>query len=138
MLTPLIAIAALLLGAPAADALTERALSKRAFVNGDSLAVGMQPYLNQFLPGWTISVDARIGRPLAEGMSRLAAGAAQSKQTVYAFSLFTNDDANAERHQSAGEEHGAERAIGLAAGRLPMRDEEPGQNAYQGRAPAGQ
>jgi hypothetical protein len=61
-------------------------------VIGDSLAVGMEPYLSQVLPGWSIDVDARIGRPLAEGMSRLAATPAPGRPTVYAFSLFTNDD----------------------------------------------
>jgi hypothetical protein len=65
--------------------------ARNLVVIGDSLAVGMQPFLGQYLPGWNVSVDARIGRPLAEGMSRLAA-ANPSGKTVYAFSLFTNDD----------------------------------------------
>jgi hypothetical protein len=60
-------------------------------VIGDSLAQGMQPYLSAALPGWRVSVDARIGRPLAEGM-RIFAGTPIRSGTVYAFSLFTNDD----------------------------------------------
>ncbi len=60
-------------------------------VIGDSLAQGMQPYLPAALPGWRVSVDARIGRPLAEGM-RIFAGTPIRSGTVYAFSLFTNDD----------------------------------------------
>jgi hypothetical protein len=60
-------------------------------VIGDSLAQGMQPYLPAALPGWKVSVDARIGRPLAEGMGIFAKTPVQPG-TVYAFSLFTNDD----------------------------------------------
>ena len=60
-------------------------------VIGDSLAQGMQPYLNAALPGWKISVDASIGRPLAEGMKIFSATSIKPN-TIYAFSLFTNDD----------------------------------------------
>jgi hypothetical protein len=65
--------------------------ARNLVVIGDSLAVGMQPYLQQFLPGWNITVDARTGRPLAEGMSRFDAKPDPSSETVYAFSLGTND-----------------------------------------------
>lgn len=60
-------------------------------VIGDSLAEGMQPYLPAALPGWRVSVDARTGRPLAEGMRILSTTPVQPG-TVYALSLFTNDD----------------------------------------------
>jgi hypothetical protein len=43
------------------------------------------------LPGWKVTVDARIGRPLAEGM-RIFTNTPVEPGTVYAFSLFTNDD----------------------------------------------
>jgi hypothetical protein len=64
-------------------------------VIGDSLAVGMAPQLAADLHGWTVTTNARIGRPLAEGMrilsqTPLPPGAAGS-HTVLAFSLFTND-----------------------------------------------
>jgi hypothetical protein len=65
--------------------------ARNLVVIGDSLAVGMQPYLQQFLPGWNITVDARTGRPLAEGMRQFDAKPDPSNETVYAFSLFTND-----------------------------------------------
>ena len=39
---------------------------------GDSLAVGVQSLLPAALPGWKVQVLARVGRPLAEGMSVLA------------------------------------------------------------------
>jgi hypothetical protein len=62
-----------------------------AEVIGDSLAQGMQPYMAGALPGWKVSVDARIGRPLAEGM-RIFSNTPVHPGSVYAFSLFTNDD----------------------------------------------
>jgi hypothetical protein len=81
---------------PAPTAVPQTSTSARnLIVIGDSLAVGIKPYLPSLLPGWSVSVDARIGRPLAEGMSRLSATSAPSAQTVYAFSLGTNDDPSA-------------------------------------------
>ena len=50
-----------------------RTSARNLVVIGDSLAVGMQPYLQQYLPGWNITVDARVGRPLAEGMRQFDA-----------------------------------------------------------------
>jgi hypothetical protein len=62
-------------------------------VIGDSLAVGMKPYLGSVLPGWTVTVDGRVGRPLAEGMSILNSTSLPSgSSSVLAISLFTNDD----------------------------------------------
>lgn len=62
-------------------------------VIGDSLAVGMKPYLGAALPGWTVTVDGRVGRPLAEGMGLVsAAGLPSASSSVLAISLFTNDD----------------------------------------------
>jgi hypothetical protein len=62
-------------------------------VIGDSLAVGIRPLLPGLLPGWTVSVDGRVSRPLAEGMSILSSTSIPSDgRTVLAMSLFTNDD----------------------------------------------
>jgi hypothetical protein len=62
---------------------------------GDSLAMGVAQPLTLDLPGWAVRFDARIGRPLAEGMDVLAAGALPAQRgparTVLAFSLYTND-----------------------------------------------
>jgi hypothetical protein len=81
---------------PAPTAVPQTSTSARnLIVIGDSLAVGIKPYLPALLPGWSVSVDARIGRPLGEGMSRLSATSAPSAATVYAFSLGTNDDPGA-------------------------------------------
>src|SRR4051812_46413803 len=60
---------------------------------GDSLAVGVQSLLPSLLPGWRVTVDGRVGRPLAEGMGIIAQTALPSDgATVLAVSLFTNDD----------------------------------------------
>jgi hypothetical protein len=75
----------------AAPATSGSGTSGTVVVIGDSLAQGMQPYLPAALPGWKVSVNARIGRPLAEGM-QIFNGTTVRPGTVYAFSLFTNDD----------------------------------------------
>ncbi len=59
-------------------------------VIGDSLAVGMAPALQGLLPERPVLVDARIGRPLDEGMSVLAGS--DPPRASFAYSLFTNDD----------------------------------------------
>jgi hypothetical protein len=59
-------------------------------VIGDSLAVGMAPALQVLLPGRQVLVDARIGRPLDEGIALLAG--AKPPKASFAYSLFTNDD----------------------------------------------
>jgi hypothetical protein len=60
---------------------------------GDSLAVGIRSLLPGLLPGWKVSVDGRVSRPLAEGMSVLGDTPVPADgSTVLAVSLFTNDD----------------------------------------------
>jgi len=59
-------------------------------VIGDSLAVGMAPALQVLLPGRQVLFDARIGRPLDEGMAVLAGS--KPPKASFAYSLFTNDD----------------------------------------------
>jgi hypothetical protein len=75
--------------ASAPETSSQRTLPHEVLVIGDSLAVGMSDSLRVALPGWTVGLDARIGRPLAEGMSILARAA--SPPAILAFSLFTND-----------------------------------------------
>ena len=58
-------------------------------VVGDSLAAGMDAPLRAALAGWRVRLDARIGRPLAEGMDILADESAPP--AIVALSLFTND-----------------------------------------------
>ena len=67
----------------------------RLVVIGDSLAMGAAQPLSLQLPDWEVRLDARVGRPLAEGMAILAgtgvADASDEPRTVLAFSLYTND-----------------------------------------------
>jgi hypothetical protein len=62
---------------------------------GDSLALGTAAPLAADLPDWDVKADARVGRPLAEGMDILAGATLPSEaagaRTLLAFSLYTND-----------------------------------------------
>jgi hypothetical protein len=62
---------------------------------GDSLALGTAAPLAADLPDWDVKADARVGRPLSEGMDILAGARLPSEtggtRTVLAFSLYTND-----------------------------------------------
>jgi len=60
-------------------------------VVGDSLAEGMASLLPHAFPGWSIRVNSRVGRGLAEGMSVLGQTRVPDGSTL-AISLFTNDD----------------------------------------------
>lgn len=57
---------------------------------GDSLHVGIEPYLPQTLEGWTISSDSVVGRATPDGVAALEALGAGLAPTV-AVSLGTND-----------------------------------------------
>jgi hypothetical protein len=61
----------------------------RMVLIGDSLAVGIQASLTKQLSGWSLSTNARVGRPLAEGMSIVRA--MPDRPPVLGISLFTND-----------------------------------------------
>jgi lysophospholipase L1-like esterase len=57
---------------------------------GDSLNVGIEPYLADALPGWRIVANDRIGRTTPEGISELAAER-PSLSPFVVVSLGTND-----------------------------------------------
>ena len=61
-------------------------------MTGDSLAIGTDYDLRADLPGWRVTSDGRIGRPLAVGMGVLGMTPLEAIPRVLAFSLFTNDD----------------------------------------------
>jgi hypothetical protein len=61
-------------------------------VVGDSLAVGTDLPLRAALPGWKVTTQGRVGRPLAEGMAVLGWTPTPDTPIALAFSLFTNDD----------------------------------------------
>ena len=83
------------------------ALPHDVLVIGDSLAVGMADTLRAALPGWRVSIEAKISRPLATGLDILAAQA--DAPAILALSLFTNDD--------PGATAALERAVRATAGR---------------------
>jgi hypothetical protein len=70
-----------------------QALPHDVLVIGDSLAIGMDDAMRAALPGWRVRTEAKISRPLATGMSILAAE--PDVPAIVAFSLFTNDDPSA-------------------------------------------
>lgn len=79
------------------QATDSRPLAKRVFVNGDSLAVGTQPYLPGLLRGWSVRQSVAISRHAPEGPAILAA-LGRGLPRVVVMSLGTNDDP---RHVSA-------------------------------------
>lgn len=65
---------------------------RRLVMIGDSLALGLKTTLPDQLSSWSVSVDGRIGRPLAEGMRILArTDLPPAASSVLAMVLFTND-----------------------------------------------
>jgi lysophospholipase L1-like esterase len=74
---------------PRARAIPER--ERNLFVDGDSLAVGMLPFLPAALPGWQISSSAETGRHTAFGVAKLRERADALPRFVV-ISLGTNDD----------------------------------------------
>src|SRR5215207_1947952 len=77
----------IVLAAPA----TADALSRRLLVNGDSLAVGTQPYLPQELGRWRVTQSTSISRHAFEGPSILRAYGRGLPRVIHV-SLGTNDD----------------------------------------------
>jgi hypothetical protein len=80
----------LVLVALAAPASAE-APSHRLLVNGDSLAVGTQPYLPHELGGWQVTQSTAISRHAYEGADVMHAYGRQLPRVIHV-SLGTNDD----------------------------------------------
>jgi hypothetical protein len=70
-------------------------VAKRAFVVGDSLAVGTRPYLIRALGGWRVGHSISISKHAPEGVGELARRGARSLPPVVVASLGTNDDPGA-------------------------------------------
>ena len=66
---------------------------RRTLVVGDSLAVGVEPYLGKDLPGWRITTSAFTSRPLADGVAEITS--TSRLPPVLVVSLGTNDDPSA-------------------------------------------
>jgi hypothetical protein len=96
-LAPALAGAALLLAPTSLGAVHETAeasLSRRLFVNGDSLAVGTRPYLPRALRRWGVTQSVSISRHAPEGASVLRAYGRGLPRVIHV-SLGTNDDPRA-------------------------------------------
>jgi hypothetical protein len=63
-------------------------------LEGDSLAVGDSPYVEEALPGWHVQTLAHISKPTREGVAEITSRAG-SLPGVIAVSLGTNDDPSA-------------------------------------------
>lgn len=72
-----------------------REVAKRAFVVGDSLAVGTKPYLVRALRGWRVGHSVSISKHAPEGASELGRRGARALPPVVVASLGTNDDPGA-------------------------------------------
>jgi lysophospholipase L1-like esterase len=75
------------LAAPA----TAEALSRRLLVNGDSLAVGTEPYLPRELRRWRVTQSTAVSRHAFEGADVMR-GYGRALPRVIHVSLGTNDD----------------------------------------------
>jgi lysophospholipase L1-like esterase len=82
-----LAIALLVLAVPAAQA----QMPSPVLVVGDSLAVGMKPYLGELLGSSEVVWDARSGRTTPEGLTRLRARLREVAPQTVVVSLGTND-----------------------------------------------
>jgi lysophospholipase L1-like esterase len=75
----------------AMPATADAAKRRTVFVNGDSLAVGTEPYLPGDLSGWRVQQSASISRHAPEGPPILR-GYGRGLSRVIVMSLGTNDD----------------------------------------------
>jgi lysophospholipase L1-like esterase len=90
---PILVIALLLVAVPAAQA----ALPSPVLVVGDSLAVGMKPYLGEILGSSEIVWDARSGRTTPDGLVHLRARLREVTPQAVVISLGTNDGPDPKR-----------------------------------------
>jgi lysophospholipase L1-like esterase len=72
----------------------------QVLVVGDSLAVGMKPFLGPMLPDTDITWDSRSGRTTPTGLDRLRAHLRRQRPTVVIVSLGTNDGSSPVRFAS--------------------------------------
>jgi hypothetical protein len=62
----------------------------RAFVLGDSIALGSAPEIVSSLPAWTTTIDAVVGRPSADGVA-IAGAISRPRPSAVVVELGTND-----------------------------------------------
>jgi lysophospholipase L1-like esterase len=111
VLRPLaLVIALLLIAVPAA---AQAAMPSPVLVVGDSLAVGMRPFLGAMLEPGEVVWDARSGRTTPEGLVRLRARLREVTPQTVVISLGTNDGPDPARF--AGRIQRALQAIPISA-----------------------
>jgi lysophospholipase L1-like esterase len=111
VLRPLaLVIALLLIAVPAA---AQAAMPSPVLVVGDSLAVGMRPFLGAMLEPGEVVWDARSGRTTPEGLVRLRARLREVAPQTVVISLGTNDGPDPARF--AGRIQRALQAIPISA-----------------------
>jgi hypothetical protein len=91
----LMVVAAVAMGCPPAGAAEGPVL-----VLGDSLAVGLRPFLGDMVGGRQVVWDARTGRTTPQGMARLRADLLQVAPATVVVSLGTNDGSDPNRFAS--------------------------------------
>jgi lysophospholipase L1-like esterase len=91
-----LAVTALLIAVPVAAA----QLPSPVLVVGDSLAVGMEPYLGPLLAPSAVVWDARSGRTTPQGLVQLRARLRESAFQTVVISLGTNDGTDPRRFAS--------------------------------------
>jgi lysophospholipase L1-like esterase len=92
-----LAAALMLIAVPAAHA---NELPSPVLVVGDSLAVGMEPYLGAMLISGAVVWDARSGRTTPQGLVRLRARLREDPPQAVVISLGTNDGPDPRRFAS--------------------------------------
>jgi lysophospholipase L1-like esterase len=103
LLTPtlkVVLVTALALAACATSASAQAVYRPQVLVVGDSLAVGMRPFLGALLPGTEITWDVRSGRTTPTGLAQLRARLREQRPTVVIVSLGTNDGRDPARFAS--------------------------------------
>ena len=111
MRRPSLLLLAVALGAPAGAEASADALKRRLLVNGDSLAVGTQPYLPRELRRWEVTQSTAVSRHAFEGAGVLRAYGRGLPRVIHV-SLGTNDDP-----RSVSAFRSAIRSVMAAAGR---------------------
>jgi lysophospholipase L1-like esterase len=86
--------------APAARSAPVAGAPARVLVVGDSLAVGMEPYLTPILAPGEVVWDARSGRTTPQGLVRLRARLREGTPDTVVISLGTNDGPDPARFAS--------------------------------------
>jgi hypothetical protein len=72
-----------------------QAEAAEVLIVGDSLAVGMKPFLREMIPDRKVTVDARAGRTTPQGMEALRLDLQYTAPQTVVISLGTNDGSDA-------------------------------------------